>query len=567
MARVLKQLGRIIGFALLAAATLAVVLLVYFNIPVRNANADAKLGITFSQRYAADIHLDWKEAFLATLDDLGARKIRLPVYWDLVEKREGEYDFSDMDWQLEEAGKRNAEVILVVGQKVPRWPECAIPEWAKQDDEKRKSRLLKFVAATVKRYQNNPEVKYWQVENEPFLRFGICPKPDADLLDREIALVRLLDPSRKIIVTDSGELSLWYQAAKRADIFGTTLYRTIWKDGLGFFDYPIGPRFFHFKYWMNKALAKQNNAIVIELQAEPWISGWTTAQPLEDQFRSMNAEKLKENVEFAQKVGFPEIYLWGAEWWYWLKTEMDHPELWEMAKGLFFQNGGGEQKAGQEPQRNISAVAEAQSYPSREIAKGNFGSRQKEIPEKILIDVPFTSQAPFAKWDAYHEEACEEASLVMLKYFLDKKSLNSETAEKEIQKMIEFQLANYGDYKDSSAEEIVKFAADFYGIKNLKVIYDFQKEDLKEYLSLGRPIIVPAAGRLLGNPNFTSPGPLYHNLVLAGYDGNAIITNDPGTRRGRSYRYNLDVLYHAIHDFPGKKEEIEKGRKAMIVLE
>lgn len=192
---------------------------------------------------------------------------------------------------------------------------------------------------------------------------------------------------------------------------------------------------------------------------------------------------------------------------------------------------------------------------------------EKSIPDKILISVPFTTQAPFANWDALHEEACEEASLIMLKYYLDKKPLTPEIAENEIQRMAAFEIKNYGDYKDSDAGEIVKLAEDFYGIRNLKTVYDFQKNDLKEYLSKGVPIIAPAAGRLLGNPNFTAPGPLYHNLVLVGYKGNTIITNDPGTRKGRGYAYDIDVLYNAIHDFPGKPEDIEQGRKAMIILE
>lgn len=192
---------------------------------------------------------------------------------------------------------------------------------------------------------------------------------------------------------------------------------------------------------------------------------------------------------------------------------------------------------------------------------------EEAIPDKIFIKVPFVSQAPFGKWDLRHEEACEEASLLMVKYYLDEKTLNKEIAEKEIQKMIDFEIKKYGDFKDSNAREIVKLGEDFYGIKNLKVIYDFKKEDLKKYLAKGKPMIVPVAGRMLGNPNFTPPGPLYHNLVLVGYAGNIIITNDPGTRKGESYEYATDILYQAIHDFTGKKEDIQKGRKAMIVLE
>lgn len=324
-------MGKKIGLVLMTFG----VILLYFNIPVFYENEEAKLGVTFSSRYATDIGLDSRETYRSILEDLNVKKVRLPVYWDLVEKTPGEYDFSEVDWQLEESARKNVEVILVVGQKVPRWPECAIPSWAENDDVKRKEALLKFIKISVERYKSRPEIKYWQVENEPFLPFGVCPKLDVNLLDSEIALTRRIDPMRPVIVTDSGELSLWVRAAKRADIFGTTMYRTIWKKEIGYFTYPIGPRFFQFKHWLNKVFASQDKAIVIELQAEPWISGYTTNEPLEEQFKSMDVKKLRDNVRFARQVGFPEIYLWGVEWWYWLKVEKNHPELWEVARELF----------------------------------------------------------------------------------------------------------------------------------------------------------------------------------------------------------------------------------------
>jgi len=339
----LKQIIKIFFKTILVAGlliiSLAIGLLVYFNLPVSEMNNNAQLGVTFSARYAHDIGLDWKENFIAILDDLQVKKIRVPVYWDLVEPEKGKYNFSDLDWQISEAQKRNAEIILVVGQKVPRWPECFIPAWTQNDNEQKKIELLKFIYTVVKRYKNEPAVKYWQVENEPFLDFGICPNPDPALLDSEIALVKNADPGRQVIVTDSGELSLWYQAASRADVFGTTMYRTIWKKGFGYYDYPIGPRFFQFKYFMIRMFVKQEKAIVIELQGEPWINGWTTDGSLSEQFKSMNPEKLRDNVVFAKKVGFPEIYVWGAEWWWWLKIQKDHPELWNEAKMLFNQQG------------------------------------------------------------------------------------------------------------------------------------------------------------------------------------------------------------------------------------
>ncbi|MDQ1283900.1 MAG: hypothetical protein QG620_248 [Patescibacteria group bacterium] len=333
-----KKALKYAGMIVLAVLAVFILLLIYVNIPVSTENKDAQLGVTFSSRYASDIGLDWKEAYLAMLDDLNIRKIRIPVYWDLAEKKEGEYDFADVDWQLKEARKRNAEIILVVGQKVPRWPECFIPEWVGDDKGKKEEKLLRFMEVVVKEYKNNPEIKYWQIENEPFLNFGICPAFDKNFLDREIALVKKLDPSREVIVTASGEISIWSRSAKRGDILGTTLYRTIWKEGIGYFDYPIGPRFFHLKYFISKILTGNERAFVVELQGEPWVSGYTTNEPLEEQFKSMNVGKLKENVSFARKVGFPEIYLWGVEWWYWLKVKKDHPELWDAARDLFAEN-------------------------------------------------------------------------------------------------------------------------------------------------------------------------------------------------------------------------------------
>jgi len=221
-------------------------------------------------------------------------------------------------------------------------------------------------------------------------------------------------------------------------------------------------------------------------------------------------------------------------------------------------------------QNNFLDNAKEKAQESLSKIKNTTGQETKEeigISKKISIKVPFTPQAPFANWDAYHEDACEEASLIMVKYYLDGKTLNRDTAEKEILGLIEFQNKNYGDFKDTNAEETVKMAKEYYGLENLKVVYDFSKDDLKEYLAKGKPIIIPAAGRKLGNPNYSGLGPLYHVLVLTGYDGDTVITNDPGTRKGEGYRYNIDVFYNAIHDLPGSPENIEQGRKAMIVAE
>lgn len=311
----------------------------FFNLPGPAPREDVALGITFSSRYATDLGLDWRETYLALLDDIGVRKVRIPVYWDLVERTEGQYDFSDLDWQISETEKRGGEVILSIGQRVPRWPECHIPGWVDDDAGVRERKLLSFMKQVVERYRDSGVVKVWQVENEPFLVFfGQCPPFRREMLDQEIAWVKTLDSSRPILTTDSGELSLWYQAAHRGDRFGTTMYRHIYKHGYGYFTYPLGPNFFIAKRWLVEFLTAQESFSVIELQAEPWASGWVAHVPLEEQFLTMDEMKLVENVTYAKQVGFSEIYLWGAEWWYWLKVSKDYPAVWETARALFEQH-------------------------------------------------------------------------------------------------------------------------------------------------------------------------------------------------------------------------------------
>lgn len=75
-----------------------------------------------------------------------------------------------------------------------------------------------------------------------------------------------------------------------------------------------------------------------------------------------------------------------------------------------------------------------------------------------------------------------------------------------------------------------------------KVVSDYTEDSLKKALNDGNVIIYFAAGRKLGNPNFRTPGPLYHVVVIKGYNGSTFITNDPGTRNGLGYKYSYATL-------------------------
>ena len=120
-------------------------------------------GVTYSARNAEDFGMSRTSVFTEILDDLKVRHIRLPVYWTEVEKENDKYDFSEIDWQLREAEKRGAEIILAVGRKLPRWPECFVPEWvsAKKDRNFEETELFDYIETTVERYNNNPALKIW----------------------------------------------------------------------------------------------------------------------------------------------------------------------------------------------------------------------------------------------------------------------------------------------------------------------------------------------------------------------------------------------------------------------
>lgn len=299
-------------------------------------------GINFSQMWAKALGLDWKETYLAILDDLGAKNIKLHTQWDWVEGKKGKYFFDDIDWQIKEAEKRNAKLIYVVGMKTGRWPECHIPDWAAGlSKQEQQNEILKYIKEVVIKYKNSKAIVYWQAENEPLFKFGECPWRDKEFLKKEVALIKSLDPSRQVIVSDSGEQSLWFGAAQTGDIVGITLYRIVWADIVGkygfYLKFPLPP----LTYWRKAQIIEKffgKKVINIELQAEPWTSEIFYDISQKEQEKSMSLEQFRKNIEYGKKTGLETFYFWGAEWWYWLKEVKSRPEIWNEAKNIFRTN-------------------------------------------------------------------------------------------------------------------------------------------------------------------------------------------------------------------------------------
>ena len=333
------MIKKILKTAFLALLFFILIFIGYFFLGKAAPQKEIIWGVNFSQKHSELLGLDWKENYLALFDDLKVKNLKLLIDWDLIEPENDKFNFEDLNWQLEEAQKRGAEVILVIGMKTGRWPECHIPNWAtnltKNDMQNEILNLIETVTSYYKNSTYSDAIKIWQIENEPLLNFGECPWIDKAFLKKEIETAKATDPSKPIIISDSGEWSFWFEPARLGDIVGTTMYRGAWFGKLNtYINYHLPPVFYYRKSQFIKKIFNKE-VVVVELQAEPWSEKLLYDSSLEEQEKTMNPEIFKDNIEFARQTGLGEFYFWGAEWWYWLKIKQDKPDIWNEAKNLF----------------------------------------------------------------------------------------------------------------------------------------------------------------------------------------------------------------------------------------
>jgi len=182
------------------------------------------------------------------------------------------------------------------------------------------------------------------------------------------------------------------------------------------------------------------------------------------------------------------------------------------------------------------------------------------IASNFSLNVPFVTQAPYTNWDALHEDACEEASIVMIDHYYSKKSLDKDIGEAEIQKLIQYE-ADSGFGLSISLYDLARISQNYFN--RTMEVKQFGIDAIKRDIASGKPVIIPAAGKLLSNPNFKNGGPNYHMLVLKGYTDSGFVTNDPGTRRGDGYFYDYATISNAVHDW--NSTDITKGEKLYLV--
>lgn len=322
---------------------ISLVFLVVFALFLMHKPVPEKIqyGMSFNTLYAEELGLDEREVYDAILDDLGVRHLRLAAHWPMVEPLRDVYNFEELDYQIARAEEVGAEVVFAVGRRLPRWPECHVPDWATELSwEEQQAEILSYIEVVIDRYKDSPAITYWQIENEPYLEVFAkehCGEFDEAFFEREVAHFRSLDDTRPFLVTDSGNLGTWVGPYKHGDAFGTSVYVHFWNPELGQFKTILPPWFYRLKEGVVALFYGEQETMLIELSAEPWLLQPITEVDIETQYSRMDLQKFEDILAYAQKTRYEKQYLWGAEWWYWLSGR-GHDEMWERGKELFAQD-------------------------------------------------------------------------------------------------------------------------------------------------------------------------------------------------------------------------------------
>lgn len=292
-----------------------------------------RFGVSFSIKQCRNFGIDPGKTMKWLTDEAGFRRFRLMSYWNEHEKESGKYDFSSLDWQIEQAGKSGCLVTLCLGARQPRWPENHWPEWAWQLSETERTKaLLAFIREVVERYKTQDCIVSYQLENEALLKsFGERPEVNRKRLREEYSLVKALDPTRPVIMSTS---TSWGIPARRPvpDMVGFSFYRILYgKQGYS--------HAFHFPL-LDRLRAKsirvlhRKPSFIHELQLEPWGPAAIWEMSVTEQNRSMSPAHIQKNIALIKKTKLYPVDLWGGEWWYWRLKHVHDPSIWLAVKNV-----------------------------------------------------------------------------------------------------------------------------------------------------------------------------------------------------------------------------------------
>jgi Peptidase_C39 like family len=238
--------------------------------------------------------------------------------------------------------------------------------------------------------------------------------------------------------------------------------------------------------------------------------------------------------------------------------------LGALAAGITFVAGLCGGSASHPPAPKAAVVVEAGSSPSPSTAPSE---QPRPLPQSVFIKVPYTSQAPRADWPT-HEDYCEPAALLMYADFLhgDKRQvIPADEADREMTTIIRWERLTFASpHPDLTLEQMGQTAEHFHGFGHF-----VQPADLgavKQQLAAGHPVIIPvmthgAPGGQPLSPHYGRQN-VYHVILITGYDGDRVYTNDAGFMQGQNQSYAWSTLESAMD---AQQAKMHQGR-VMLVL-
>ena len=190
------------------------------------------------------------------------------------------------------------------------------------------------------------------------------------------------------------------------------------------------------------------------------------------------------------------------------------------------------------------------------------------LPSQVLLQVPFTTQAPLNNW-AQHQESCEAATLTMLVSYWQHSSavvIDPHAADASIN-----QIDKWKSQPDLNVTMMGELAEQHFGYAYRIVPND--PKVIAEQLSAGRPLIAEVRTHALGNPRYPGYSTHYeqngysvpHFILIIGYDSTGVWLNDPGISWGRGYHISYAQLAHAIDSLDQHHPALNQGQVLLLL--
>jgi hypothetical protein len=215
----------------------------------------------------------------------------------------------------------------------------------------------------------------------------------------------------------------------------------------------------------------------------------------------------------------------------------------------------------------LPAASKVQPQPIPTVGPGTEVT-PAALPDHILLQVPFTTQAPLNNWQQ-HQESCEAANLTMLLlYWRHDQSvvIDPHAADNYIK-----QIDSWKPQPDLNDTMLGELAQQHYGY-SYRILPNDPKV-IAQQLSAGRPLLAEVRTHGLGNSRYPGYPNHYeqtgwsvpHFVTIIGYDGTGVWLNDPGISSGRGYHITYAQLTHAIDDLNQHHPTLNQGQVLLLI--